>query len=423
MKLRRLPMIILLFGLLFSILGSPPTNALQSTRWLHGATGYARAIELQRESGIPRVVYFYNDRCANCRTLDDQYLSAPSVRRALQRSIAVRINPEYGMEEGEITARFAVTSYPAFFIMDKESSAPRNVQPFRPYGKSLTPEQFARAIEEAMTFSPIPPKVPRNESVEPSVRETSRAVMNATHQSRSAQIVAVPSGTVASAAETKSDPLPSIDAILRKYVEAIGGREAQEKLTSRVIKGRIKLSGANSWSQLNIYAKAPNQSLTVMNVQPMGQVKHGFDGRTVWNVGDTVGSQTLTDAALSAFSTDSDFYREIRLKKIYPGIRLVGIVKDKDGEFYRVEGNSRFGGAAIMFFEVLSGLLSGRELTQETLRGPIRVHMRYSDWREVDGVKLPFRITQSTPKLQLVFTVQDVKHNIPVDDNLFEKPL
>ena len=421
MKLVRLPMILSVVSLL--IITLEPSTTAQYPRWLHGATGFARAIELQRELNVSLVVYFYTDRCSDCRTLEDQYFSAPSVHRVLHRSVAVRINPEYGTEERAIADRYAITSYPAFLIMDNESSPPRNVQPFRPGGNNLTPEQFAGACQEAMTFLPIPPKVIRDESTEPPDRASIRAVMNATHQTRSAQIVEIPLAATASGAETKSRPLPSIDAILTKYVDAIGGREAQEKLKSRVIKGKVELSGMSSWDQLEIYAKAPNKSLTVMNVAPMGQVKHGFDGCTVWNVGDTIGSQTLTDAALSAFSTDSDFYREIGLRELYPGIRLLGTVKEKDREFYLVEGNSRFGGVELMYFEVQSGLLTGRDLTQQTMRGPIRVQMRYSDWREVAGVKLPFMITQSIPNLKFVFKIQDVKHNVPVDDKLFEKPL
>jgi len=46
----------------------------------------------------------------------------------------------------------------------------------------------------------------------------------------------------------------------------------------------------------------------------------------------------------------------------------------------------------------------------------IQVNMRYSDWREVDGVKLPFKITQSMPNLKLVFTVTAGKHNLSLDD-------
>jgi zinc protease len=100
----------------------------------------------------------------------------------------------------------------------------------------------------------------------------------------------------------------------------------------------------------------------------------------------------------------------------------MGTVKEKDREYYLVEAFPIVGGEETMYFEIQSGLLTGRDVTQQTSRGPIRVEMRYSDWREVDGVKLPFKITQTMPNLKFVFTVKDVKHNVAVDDQLFAKP-
>ena len=398
-----------------------PANA-QYPKWLHGATGFARAVELQRELNVSLVVYFYTDWCSYCRTLDEQYLRDPSVHRALQRTITVRINPEYGVEEKKIAERYGVTGYPAFLIMDNESARPRNVQPFRKGGNHLTPQQFAQACQEVVTFLPIPKKEVPDESRESLERANNRAVMNATRQTRSVQIVEVPPAAPASTAKTKTTPLPTINVVLQRYLDAIGGQAAHERLKSRVITGKVELSGSDSWGQLTISAKAPNKSLTVMNVQPMGQVKHGYDGCNAWSVGDTIGAHTLRGAALSKFSSDTDFYREIKLSELYPGIRLIGTVKEKDREFYMVEGFPVAGGEETMFFDVQTGLLTGRDLTQQTSRGPVRVEMRYSDWREVDGVKLPFKITQSMPNLKFVFTVRDVKHNLPVDDKLFEKP-
>jgi hypothetical protein len=75
-----------------------------------------------------------------------------------------------------------------------------------------------------------------------------------------------------------------------------------------------------------------------------------------------------------------------------------------------------------MYFDSKTGFLTGRDVTQQTPQGPILVEMRYGDWRDVDGVKLPFRIIQIMPNLKYVFTVREVKHNQPVDDKLFEKP-
>ncbi len=59
-----------------------------------------------------------------------------------------------------------MTGYPAFLIMDNESARPRNVRPFRKDGNNLTPQQFARACEDATTFLPMPTKETPNESRE-----------------------------------------------------------------------------------------------------------------------------------------------------------------------------------------------------------------------------------------------------------------
>ena len=58
-----------------------------------------------------------------------------------------------------------------------------------------------------------------------------------------------------------------------------------------------------------------------------------------------------------------------------------------------------------MYFDSKTGLLTGRDVTQQTPQGPIRVEMRYSDWRDVDGVKLPSKIIETMPDLKYVFTV------------------
>jgi hypothetical protein len=141
------------------------------------------------------VVYFYTDWCSYCRTLDEQYLSAPSVRRVLERTVAVRINPESGPAERQIAARYRVDGYPTFLVINNESAQPRELQPFRKGGNHLTPQQFAQACEDAVRMLPISSssKSTRpDESPESLESASNRAVMNATRQTRGVQIVEVP---------------------------------------------------------------------------------------------------------------------------------------------------------------------------------------------------------------------------------------
>ncbi len=62
----------------------------------------------------------------------------------------------------------------------------------------------------------------------------------------------------AATAETR---LPLADEVLDKYVEALGGKAAFEKLTSRVMKGDFELTTMGVTSVAEIYAKAPNKWL------------------------------------------------------------------------------------------------------------------------------------------------------------------
>jgi hypothetical protein len=66
--------------------------------------------------------------------------------------------------------------------------------------------------------------------------------------------------------------------------------------------------------RLEIYAKAPNKSLTIMDVEPMGLIKQGFDGQTAWNLSDK-SMQSLGWSELAVLAP-ADFYREINQRHV-----------------------------------------------------------------------------------------------------------
>ena len=155
-KLTRFALIITLLAASFpptrSSAAAPPSNE----RWLYGAAGYARAVELQQQLNIPLVVYFYADWCGYCRTLDSQYLPSAAVQDYLGRVVKVRINPERGFAERALAKRYGVTGYPSFFVMSHPAARPVNVSPFRRVGNNLTPTQFANACR---SIAPVSRKV------------------------------------------------------------------------------------------------------------------------------------------------------------------------------------------------------------------------------------------------------------------------
>jgi outer membrane lipoprotein-sorting protein len=50
------------------------------------------------------------------------------------------------------------------------------------------------------------------------------------------------------------------------------------------------------------------------------------------------------------------------------------------------------------------------------------VQIDYADYRDVGGMKTPFRWTLSRPNGRFTIQLNDVKANVPVDDSKFAKP-
>lgn len=397
-KLRPLAVIVALLFVSVTAVAAP------EDRWLHDAAGYARALELQRELKVPLVVYFYADWCPYCHRLERDYFPAAPVQQYLRNVVKVRINPEHGPAEREIANKFGLDGYPTFLIMSNLSARPREVFAFRRGGKNLTPAEFANECLKAGAVSITAPV--------PNVTRSSGGRMytagNTSQQKLKGQIVEVPAS--ASPAFINNGPLPTLDAVLAKYVAAIGGRDAQRKIVSRVSKGRVDVPGVSFGGKLEVYAKAPNRSLTVMNVEPAGLVKQGFDGRVSWNIGSDANG--IDRAAL----VDVDFYRETKLSEQYTRLKLLGKVKEGFREVYLVEAVRRDSATENLYFDVESGLLVRRDLPR---KGSERAEVYFNDWRDVDGVKLPFRITQVLPNTKFVITLEDVKQNVPIDDAIF----
>ncbi len=57
-------------------------------------------------------------------------------------------------------------------------------------------------------------------------------------------------------------------------------------------------------------------------------------------------------------------------------------------------------------------------LSLGNVSAPVEIYL--DDWREVDGIKVPFSLTQRFPKVTLSFTVKEIKHNVPIDAKIFE---
>lgn len=227
-----------------------------------------------------------------------------------------------------------------------------------------------------------------------------------------------------------TEAAPTLDQILEKYVQALGGNAAFEKLTSRVTVQSV--SRPEGEAKVEIYEKAQNQRLSVTTLGGSRKTLTGFDGTTGWAKNPDGEVQEIKDLELMNLKQNSEFYREIKLKELFPQMTLKGKQMIEGRAAYLIEAPTAAGRIEKMYFDARSGLLIRRLqqtvalIRQSDAEEPqakvIDIVYDYDDYRVVDGVKLPFLIRRRMTSFLSTIKVKEVKHNVALDDELFKKP-
>ncbi len=217
-------------------------------------------------------------------------------------------------------------------------------------------------------------------------------------------------------------PTPSVDQVLDKFVQALGGKPAIQKITSRVAKGTFEMDQMPGAAIEEVYEKAPNKQLSVTTSESWGIAKRGFNGTAGWQDMPQAGLQDVTGSQLASMKRYADFYRDLRLKELYPKISVKGKESLDDHSVWVLEATPTDGTPELWSFDTESGLLVRIQGQGEGPNGTVDVDTRLGDYREVNGVKVPCLVRQSMGEFSYTIKLKDIKHNVPVDDAMFEKP-
>ncbi len=213
--------------------------------------------------------------------------------------------------------------------------------------------------------------------------------------------------------------LPPGDQLLDKYLAAVGGADALQKITSRVQKGTLTAFGGQHFS-VEVYSKAPDKRVSIMHLRG-GDSLTAFDGKRGWlSVPGRV--HMVTAAENDAARMDADLYFALHLKTLYQKFR-VDAGEQMDGrDTYLVTGHSEGRPPLRLYFDQQSGLLLRLVRYAETPLGRNPTQIDYADYRDADGVKLPFRWTLARPGNRFTIQVEQLQQNLPVDDAKFAPP-
>lgn len=218
----------------------------------------------------------------------------------------------------------------------------------------------------------------------------------------------------------------AVDAVLGKYIEAMGGKTAIEKITSRVCKGRVEIPAMSVASDWNFQGKAPNKQITSWQLSGSGTMADGFDGVTAWAKSPSDGVRVKQGEELAKVKRDAEFHRELKMKALYPDLAYQGS-EMLEGEAVQVlESKPSATSKERLSFSSKTGLLVRQESDFAGPRGKVHVTARLFDFRLVDGVRYPHllkcSVQMAEQKFDFSIKLAEIKHNVPIADGVFAKP-
>ena len=215
---------------------------------------------------------------------------------------------------------------------------------------------------------------------------------------------------------------PSPDKVLDKYIQAVGGAERLARLTSFVGKGSSTLFGGGFKSAFELYVKAPNQRTTIIH-QELGDKTTTFDGRAGWlaSAVTPVPVLELTGGELDGARLDAELSIPGRVKQVL-GQWRANLPSSIAGRSVNVLQGTGAAGLATLYFDEESGLLTRVVRYANSAMGRVPTQIDYADYREVAGVKIPFKWAFAWVSGRDEVQLTEVQPNVAIAAAKFAKP-
>ncbi|MDH3496173.1 MAG: DUF4412 domain-containing protein [Gemmatimonadota bacterium] len=238
---------------------------------------------------------------------------------------------------------------------------------------------------------------------------------------RTSGAVALALGTLPVPAVAQADALPKGRAVIQRFIDAVGGEAALKRQAGRHVVGTFDVPAQGISGDLELYQAPPDRMAVTVTIPGIGTVRTGYNGTVAWNLNPMLGPRVLDGLERAQLAQEADFE-----SGLYPERLFTALETEAEEEFdgvpcYRVKVTTVDGESYVEFFDKSTGLQRGSRRTQGSPMGDIEAVSVVSDWRDVGGVKIPFKSVQRAMGIEQVVTIATVE-TMAVPDSVFAVP-
>ena len=221
------------------------------------------------------------------------------------------------------------------------------------------------------------------------------------------------------------------DEIIEKSIAALGGRAAHAKLKSRSTLGTILLGtpAGEIPGTIEVLNAAPNKSRTLIKADltslGAGQlvIDQRFNGTEGYVLDSLQGNREVTGNMLENMKNGSFPHPFLDYKEIGTTLALSGKEKVGEGEAFVIVFTPKGGSPVRQYIDAKTFMPVKMVFKVEVPQlGELEQTTEFLEYKEVDGIKTPFRLKASSSVQSFTISLTNVQHNVEVDETLFSRP-
>ncbi len=219
---------------------------------------------------------------------------------------------------------------------------------------------------------------------------------------------------------------PPADSILDKYIAAVGGAQKAAAFTSFSGTGSYRGYDDPEATPLEIFMNSNGQRATIVHAQS-GLTTTTFDGRAGWMAAPATDKPfpliAITGQELDGVKLEAQVFFPSQIKQALRNWRVGFPTEIGDRPIQVVQGTTAAGAIATLCFDAQTGLLVRLVRYDASPVGRIVTRVDYSDYRDIAGIKMPFKWTVSWLDGRSVYELTRVQPNVAIDPAKFAKPV
>lgn len=219
-----------------------------------------------------------------------------------------------------------------------------------------------------------------------------------------------------------ADELPKAATIIDKYVEVTGGKAAYQKTHSSIQTGSMEVGAMGLKGKVTSYHSEPNLTYTEVELEGMGKIMDGSDGKVAWSNSAMQGPHVKEGNEKAQAMRSARFNAELNWRDSYKTAETKGVESVEGKDCYKVVLTPEEGSAVTRFYDKESGLLLKESATMQSPMGEVQVDSYASDYRKEGDILLAHKLRQSFAGQEFTVSIDSVKFNPEIAKDRFELP-